>query len=100
MFLLSFFEIPKGVWKRLDFYRSHFFWQRDRLKKKYKLTRWEIICRPKDQEGLGIEVLDNKNKCLVSKWLFKLLYEEEVWQELLIKIPLWQNTLSSLSKIY
>ena len=27
MFLLSFFEIPKGVLKRLDFYRSRFFWQ-------------------------------------------------------------------------
>jgi hypothetical protein len=26
MFLLSFFEIPKGVRKRLDFYRSRFFW--------------------------------------------------------------------------
>ena len=25
MFLLSFFEIPKGVLKRLDFYRSRFF---------------------------------------------------------------------------
>ena len=29
MFLLSFFEIPKGVRKRLDFYRSRFFWQSD-----------------------------------------------------------------------
>jgi hypothetical protein len=27
LFLLSFFEIPKGVRKRLDFYRSRFFWQ-------------------------------------------------------------------------
>jgi hypothetical protein len=27
MFLLSFFEIPKGVRKRLDYYRSRFFWQ-------------------------------------------------------------------------
>ena len=26
MFLLSFFEVPKGVRKRLDFYRSRFFW--------------------------------------------------------------------------
>jgi hypothetical protein len=25
-FMLSFFEIPKGVRKRLDFYRSRFFW--------------------------------------------------------------------------
>ena len=55
MFLLSFFEIPVGVRKRLDFYRSRFFWQSDELKRKYKLAKWDIICRAKDQGGLGIE---------------------------------------------
>ena len=83
MFLLSFFEIPVGVKKRLDFYRSRFFWQSDQTKKKYRLTKWNLVCRPKDQGGLGIEVLDVKNKCLLSKWLFKLLTEQGVWHELL-----------------
>jgi hypothetical protein len=32
--------------------------------KKYKLTRWNIICMPKDQEGLGVEVLELRNKSL------------------------------------
>ena len=31
--------------------------------------------------GLGIEVLQLKNKSLLSKWFFKLLTEEGVWQE-------------------
>jgi hypothetical protein len=83
MFLLSFFEIPKGVRRRLDYYRSRFLWQSDELNKKYRLTKWNIICRPKDQGGLSIEVLAIKNKCLLSNWLFKLLSEEGVWQELL-----------------
>jgi hypothetical protein len=67
MFLLSFFEIPKGVRKRLDFYRSRFFWQSGGQKKKYRLTKWNIDCRPKDQGGIGIEVLDIKNKFLLRK---------------------------------
>jgi hypothetical protein len=83
MLLLSFFEIPVEVRKRLDYFRSRFFWQRDGHKRKYRLAKWNIICRPKDQGGLGIEVLDLKNKCLLSKWLFKLLNEDGVWQELL-----------------
>ena len=58
MFLLSFFEVPVGVRKRLDFYRSRFFWQGDELKQKYRLAKWDIICRPKDQGGLGIENLE------------------------------------------
>jgi hypothetical protein len=83
MFMLSFLEIPKGVRKRLDFYRSRFFWQEENDKKKYRLSRWNIVCRPTDQGGLGIEVLELKNLCLLSKWLFKLLHEEGMWQQLL-----------------
>ena len=29
MFMMCFFELPKGVLKKLDYYRSHFFWQND-----------------------------------------------------------------------
>jgi hypothetical protein len=96
MFMLSFLEIPVGVRKRLDFYRSRFFWQSDENKKKYRLTKWNIICRPKDQGGLGIEVLELKNKCLLSKWLFKLLHEDGVWQELLYNKYLSQLTLAAV----
>jgi hypothetical protein len=42
-----------------------------------------MICRPNDQGGLGIELLDIKNNCLLSKWLFKIINEEGMWQELL-----------------
>jgi hypothetical protein len=97
MFMLSFLEIPKGVRKRLDFYRSRFFWQNDEHKRKYRLTKWNIICRPKDQGGLGVEVLDIKNRCLLSKWLFKLLNEEGLWQELLHNKYLRTQTLSQVT---
>jgi hypothetical protein len=83
MFMLSFFKIPKGVRKRLDFFRSRFFWQSDGHKKKYRLIKWNIICRHNDQGSLGIEVLELKNKSLLSKWLFKLINEDGVWQQLL-----------------
>ena len=54
------------------------------------------MCRPKDQGGLGIEVLEIKNKCLLSKWLFKLLTEEGVWQELLTNKYLGDKNLSQV----
>jgi hypothetical protein len=85
MFMLSFFEIPKGVRKRLDFFRACFFWQSDGHKREYRLTRWNIIFHPKDQGGLGIEVLEIKNKCLFYKWLFKILPERWCGMSLSIK---------------
>ena len=96
MFMFSFFEVPIRVRKRFDYYRSRFFWQSDEHKQKYRLTKWNIICRPKDQGGLGIEVLDLKNKCLLSKWLFKLLNEEGMWQELLYNKYLHSKTLAQV----
>jgi hypothetical protein len=59
-------DSKRGI-EKIDFYRSRFFWQGDEEKQKYRLTKWNIICRPKDQGGLGIEVLELKNKCLLSK---------------------------------
>jgi hypothetical protein len=42
-----------------------------------------VVCRPKDQGGLGVHDLEVKNLALLGKWLFKLLTENGVWQTLL-----------------
>jgi hypothetical protein len=98
MYMLSFFEVPRGVLKKLDYYRSRFFWQCDEHKKKYRLTKWSILCTPKDFGGLGIQNLDIQNKCLLSKWLFKLINEEGVWQYLLKRKYLSNKTLTQVKK--
>ena len=99
MFMLSFLEIPKGVRKRLDSIRSRFFWQCNGHKHKYRLTKWNIICHPKDQGRLGVEVLELKNNCLLSKWRFKLTDEEGMWQELLQNNYLHSKTLSQVTSM-
>ena len=43
-----------------------------------------------------MEVLELKNKCLISKWLFKLINEEGVWQELIHNKYLYSKTLSQV----
>jgi hypothetical protein len=69
--------------KKIDIYRFRFYWQSDEHKKKYWLAKWSIICQPKGQGGLGILNIDVQKRCLLSKWLFKLINEEGVWQDLL-----------------
>ena len=39
MYMMSFFEIPKGVRKKLDYFRSRFFWQSDEHKKKVSASK-------------------------------------------------------------
>jgi len=62
------------------------------------LAKWCILCKPKSVGGLGIINLDTQNKCLLSKWLFKLLNEEGLWQDLLRKKYLKNKTLSQVEK--
>ena len=41
------------------------------------------MCQPKDQGGLEITNLAIKNICMLSKWIFKLMNEDGIWQQLL-----------------
>jgi len=98
VYMLSFFEIPKEVLKKLNHFRSRFFWQGDGHKRKYRLTKWSIMCRPKEQGGQGIMDLETQNKCLLSKWLFKLINEEGIWQQLLRNKYLANKTITQVEK--
>ena len=47
------------------------------------MIKWSVVCRPKDQGGLGVHDLEVKNRALLGKWLFKLLSEDGIWQTLI-----------------
>jgi hypothetical protein len=83
MYMMSFFSLPNGVLKKLDYFRSRFFWQGNENKRKYRLAKWNILCQPQDQGGLGILDLNMMNTALLSKWLYKLLTSDGMWQQLL-----------------
>ena len=48
--------------------------------------------------GMGIIDLDVQNVCLLSKWLYKLINEDGVWQQLLKKKYLKNRTFSQVTK--
>jgi hypothetical protein len=98
MFMLSFFEIPKGVIEKIEYYRSWFYWQNDSQKKKYRLTKWSILCQPNDQRELGIQNIEIQNQCLLSKWMFKLINEDWLWQTVLRKRYLSNKTIGQAQK--
>jgi hypothetical protein len=46
LYMISFFLLPKGVFHKINYYRSRFFWQEDNEKKKYQMVKWSVVCRP------------------------------------------------------
>ena len=67
-------------------------------KRKYRLSKWDILCRPKDQGGPGIMNLEVQKKCLLSKWLFKLTNKDDIWQQILRNKYLGSKTLTQVEK--
>jgi hypothetical protein len=81
-YIISFFQLPKGVLHRLGSnFRSRFLW--DSKKWKNILEKYSVVYWPKDQRGLKIYDLKVKNRALLSKWLYKLLTKDWVWIMLL-----------------
>jgi hypothetical protein len=68
------------VLEKIDYYQSRFFWQ------------------PREQGGLGVLNIEVQNKCLLSKWLFKLINEDGMWQEILRKKYLSDQTIGKAQK--
>jgi hypothetical protein len=62
------------------------------------LAKWSILHKPRSVGGLVIIDLDIQNKCLLSKWIFKLLSEDGVWQQMLKKKYLKGKTLSEVER--
>ena len=92
--LLNFFRLPKGVGKRINFFRARVLWQEREGVRKYHLVNWLDVCQPRDQGGLGVTNLDIKNISLLCKWLWRLENEDGDWQEMIRAKYLKRKTLS------
>jgi hypothetical protein len=57
------------------------------------------MCQLKDQGGLGIQNLEIQNECMLSKWLFKLINEDGLWQMVLWNKYLANQTIGKVNRL-
>lgn len=77
---MGFYWLPDGVHKKMDNIRANFLWQGTKDKFKYHMAKWEMVCRPKDQGGLGIINTRTMNDSLMVKWIWKIFQEpDDLW---------------------
>ena len=70
---MSLFLLNDGTHAGFRKHMSTFFWEGANANKKYHMVRWEEVCRPKDQGGLGIINTKSMNVALMVKWIWRLL---------------------------
>jgi hypothetical protein len=54
IFIMGFYLLPKGIHQHMDSVRGNFFRKGTKENFKYHMASWEMLCRPKDQGGVGI----------------------------------------------
>ncbi|KAL6640643.1 hypothetical protein ACP70R_021766 [Stipagrostis hirtigluma subsp. patula] len=72
MYMMGMYHLPDTTHKKLDSIRGRFYWQGVGKKRKYHMTKWEIMCRPKEYGGLGFLDTRVMNICLLVKWIVRL----------------------------
>ena len=57
---------------RIEKLQRDFLWNDQIDKRKFHLVKWEVVCEPIVHVGLGIRSIENVNKSLIGKWLWRL----------------------------
>ncbi|WJX66076.1 hypothetical protein P8452_50669 [Trifolium repens] len=110
IFYLSYMKMPMSVWRKLVSIQRKFLWGSNGDQVKTCWVKWDDICRPKSEGGLGIRDLRLVNSSLLAKWRWKLLtLDDEVWKEVAIsrygrdvvgKKTLGENDVTSLASAW
>ncbi|KAK3193116.1 hypothetical protein Dsin_024426 [Dipteronia sinensis] len=80
-YYMSVFKMPVWVAHKLERLQRNFFWSDCLEKKKIHTVKWDKMCKSKENGGLGIGSILNKNKGLLAKWVWRFGVEEcSLWK--------------------
>lgn len=78
--VISVLPIPKKILKGMESILANFLWNQG-SDKKHHWVRFELICRPKSDGGLGIRSLQDNMKALHGKLAWNFLNQESLWSK-------------------
>ncbi|MCH91937.1 LINE-1 reverse transcriptase like, partial [Trifolium medium] len=85
IFFLAYMRMPLKVWREVVRIQRNFLWGGLSKKRRICWVKWEDLCKPKKEGGLGIRNLRWVNLSLLDKWRWRLLSdEEEVWKNVIL----------------
>lgn len=84
IYFFSFFRVPKNVMDKLVSIQRKFLWGGAHEHNKIAWVKWDTVCLPKENGGLGIKDINAFNLALLGKWKWNLLqHQGELWARVL-----------------
>lgn len=75
--------------------QRYFLWGGYERQKKLAWLKWDSLCQPLKEEGLGFKELCSFNRALLSKWVWRFLREDSsLWKKIIISrhgAPPWES---------
>jgi hypothetical protein len=94
MYAMCVLKIPITIFIHFEKSGRQFLWAKKETDKHGKcLAKWELVCIPKDQGGLGVLNLRLQNQALLMKNLYKFYNQHDIpWVQLIWRAYQYNNT--------
>jgi hypothetical protein len=80
---LSFYKMPRAIVKEITRLQRNFLWAGTADNHKIPWVRWSQVCKRKEEGGLGVKNVEDFNKSLLCKWLWRILTNDnKLWCKL------------------
>ncbi|XP_060192601.1 uncharacterized protein LOC132622089 [Lycium barbarum] len=81
MHLLAAMKPPKGTFEKLEGAINSFLWNDNDTKRKYHWSKWESICLPYEEGGVGFRCLRDVSEAFIAKQWWNFRTKESMWKE-------------------